>query len=52
MNYYLLTTLTILDVARSTKPIKITVGAYQSGLWQNDGYKAAPTVYQSFLLLP
>ncbi len=37
---------------KDTKPIKITVGAYQTGLWQNDGYKAAPTVYQSFSLLP
>lgn len=34
------------------KPITITVGAYQVGLWQADGFKAAGTVYQSFLLTP
>jgi hypothetical protein len=34
------------------KPIKVTVGAYQVGLWQKDGFRAAPTVYQSFSLLP
>lgn len=33
-----------------SKPIKITVSAYQTGLWQNDGYKAAPTVFQSLSL--
>lgn len=38
--------------AKDPKPIKITIGAYQVGLWQNEGFKAAGTVYQSFSLTP
>ncbi len=34
------------------RPIQVTVGAYQTGLWQPDGFKAASTVYQSFALIP
>ena len=34
------------------KPITITIGAYQTGLWQPDGFKAASTLYQSFTLTP
>ena len=34
------------------KPLAITIGAYQTGLWQPDGFKAAATVYQSLSLTP
>ena len=34
------------------RPIRVTVGAYQTGLWQPDGFKASATVYQSFVLTP
>lgn len=37
---------------KDLKPIRITLGACQVGLWQNNGYRAAPTVYQSFSLVP
>ena len=35
-----------------TKPIAITIGAYQTGLWKEGGVKAAPTAYQTFALRP
>ena len=38
--------------SKDPKPIKLTVGAYQVGLWQPDGFRAASTVYQSFDLTP
>ena len=37
---------------KDPKPIRITVGAYQTGFWQKDGFKAAPTVFRIFTLLP
>ncbi len=38
--------------AGATKPIAITIGAYQTGLWKEGGVRAAPTVYQTFALRP
>ncbi|MEY4484655.1 MAG: hypothetical protein RL693_2107 [Verrucomicrobiota bacterium] len=37
---------------KDDKPIKVTVAAWQPGLWQEDGFKAADTAYQSFFLTP
>ena len=37
---------------KDPKPIKVTVGAYQTGLWQANGYRAAASVYQTFSLMP
>ncbi len=37
----------------SIKPIEVTIGAYQAGIYKEDGgIKPSPTVYQTFRLIP